>query len=457
MKKEELSIKENPNQPIEKYKENKPQKERKDRREKFTEKWEETRLYAYFSRLFEKYDIRNEAKFIQFGKWLIFIVLVFVELFILLQHFSRLHENGGWGVAMLLVGAEIILTLAEALTLFAMNQGKSRTVFFVVDAIAACALMFFPDGTFPIVIYMLVLTEFYFDATRTKTSMAVFLGGLLIYILSFGVRTFYLSNQAWDLMRLIALSFGGVFALAVHFVIVSVMLAFYRQFLKLDKTLKKLDESNRELEKAYARVAEVTALEERQRIAKEIHDTAGHSITTVIMQTEAAKLIIDSDKEAAKNKLIAANLQAKHALEELRDSVHLLSGMAEQLTLKMALESIIQESTDGTGVKIRSQIQDVRVGERVARFLCNSLKEGISNGLRHGKATAFWFELKEENGRLQFLLSDNGMGVQSKKLPLGFGLKTMRERAQAFGGEAEFVADIEEGFELKISLPMQEK
>ena len=91
------------------------------------------------------------------------------------------------------------------------------------------------------------------------------------------------------------------------------------------------------------------------------------------------------------------------------------------------------------------------------RFLCNSLKEGISNGLRHGKATAFWFELKEENGWLHFLLSDNGIGVQSKKLPLGFGLTTMRERARSLGGEAEFVAEIEEGFELKISLPMQEK
>ncbi len=435
-------------------------KERKisaERMEKLAEKWEETRLHAYFVRLFEKYDIRNEAKFIQFGKWLIFIVLVFLEIFILLQHFSHLQGSDGLLMAILLICLEIVLTLAEALTLFAMNRGKGRTFFFVLDAIAACGLMFFIDGTYPIVIYMLVLTEFYFDTTRAKTSVALLSSGLLVYLLSRGVKFFYLSNGALDFMQIIALSLSGMFALCVHFVTVQVALAFYRQFLKLDKALKELDESNQKLEKAYMMAAEVSALKERQRIAKEIHDTAGHSITTVIMQTEAAKLIIDSDADEAKNKLIAANLQAKHALEELRDSVHLLSGMTGNMTLKMALEYIIHESTDGTGVKIRSEIEDLTVSEAKHRFLCNTLKEGISNGLRHGKATAFWFELKREDDGLHFLLSDNGKGFNGEDLQLGFGLATMRERARAFGGEVTFLSEIEEGFELCVTLPLDYK
>ena len=264
----------------------------KERKETFSEKWGDTRIYAYFLRLFGKYDIRNEAKFIQFGKWFIFTVLIFVEIFILLQYFGRAGKNLDFGITMLLVGAEFVLTLAEALTLFAMNRGASRTLFFIVDAIAACALMFFSSAGFSIVIYMLVLTEFYFDAKNAKTSVALFCGGSLIYILSLGVKYFYLSKTALDIMQLLSFSLSGLFALSVHFLIVIVMLAFYHQFLRLDRALKKLDESNQKLEKAYARVAEVTALEERQRIAKEIHDTAGHSITTVIMQTEAAKQML---------------------------------------------------------------------------------------------------------------------------------------------------------------------
>ena len=196
-------------------------------------------------------------------------------------------------------------------------------------------------------------------------------------------------------------------------------------------------------------------MKERQRIAKDIHDTAGHSITTVIMQTESAKRIIDSNPEEAKSKIVAANLQAKHALEELRNSVHLLSGVQENMTLKSALLAIIHESMDGTGIVIRSEIEEVAVDEKYYRFLCNALREGISNGIRHGGATAFWFELKCIEGKVSFLLSDNGKGVDGE-VEMGFGLRMMQERAGALGGALTIVTGIEEGFEFRLELPIEE-
>ena len=174
------------------------------------------------------------------------------------------------------------------------------------------------------------------------------------------------------------------------------------------------------------------------------------------MQTEAAKLIIDERPEEAKSKIIAANLQARHALEELRDSVHLLSGLTDSKTLKTALLEVIHESTDGTGINIRSEIVDVDVSPAKHRFLCNTLKEGISNGLRHGGATAFWFELKIVEDSLKFTLSDNGKGVTGQ-VRAGFGLTTMQQRAMSLGGEVEFESDIEEGFELRLTLPMDKE
>ena len=155
----------------------------------------------------------------------------------------------------------------------------------------------------------------------------------------------------------------------------------------------------------------------------------------------------------AKKKIISANLQAKHALEELRESVHLLSGMNENQTLKTALEGIIHESMDGTGIVIRSQIDDVFVYPAKFRFLCNTLKEGISNGLRHGGATAFWFELKKEKDTLVFLLSDNGKGLAGKTLAKGFGLTSTQDRAKALGGKLRIVSEEDEGFELHLTLP----
>jgi signal transduction histidine kinase len=129
----------------------------------------------------------------------------------------------------------------------------------------------------------------------------------------------------------------------------------------------------------------------------------------------------------------------------------------EAATLKTDLENIVHESTDGTGIKIRAKIEDIQVSAAKHRFLCNTLKEGISNGLRHGNATAFWFELIEQGNKICFLLSDNGTGAEGGEIVTGFGLHTMRERVKAFGGEISFHSEADEGFEISIVLPCDSK
>ncbi len=416
-------------------------------------KGEEKGFRASFLRVFGKYDLRNERQFVFFCKWLIFIVIVLVVGFIFTQHCMEFEARGGWTAFFWLVAVSGTLVLAEGLKLFIV-KGRARVVLYILDALSACGFTFVTDGTAAMLVYMLVLTEFYIGAERTRPSAILFSVSVPLYVASYLLQNYVLFKWNAELFPLLTQLISAVFALLVHFILVQVGVAFYRQFVRLDTALKELDASKKELEKAYTVVAEVTALEERQRIAKDIHDTAGHSITTVIMQTESAKLLISSNPEEAKNKIVAANLQAKHALEELRDSVHLLSGVHENQTLKTALEGIIHESTDGTGITIRSEIEEISVSPTKFRFLCNSLKEGISNGLRHGGATAFWFELKEEEGKIRFFLSDNGKGVELNKLKIGFGLSGMHDRAKSLGGEVEFVSAADDGFELKITLPV---
>ena len=176
--------------------------------------------------------------------------------------------------------------------------------------------------------------------------------------------------------------------------------------------------------------------------------------TTVIMQTEAAKLVLEKNPEDAKRKLIAANLQAKHALEELRESVHVLSGNTVKGTLKHELIAVIDDSTDGTGITVRYEIEDVTLSPAKERFFCNALKEAVSNGIRHGGATAFWVELKRENNTVRLLVSDNGRGVESGELKKGFGLSAMSESAERLGGETRFSFEPQEGFELEAVLPL---
>ena len=81
------------------------------------------------------------------------------------------------------------------------------------------------------------------------------------------------------------------------------------------------------------------------------------------------------------------------------------------------------------------------------------VKEGISNGLRHGNATAFWFELRLNEGMIEFLLSDNGVGAKMLEIKEGLGLYGMKERAERLGGEIAFSSEPDEGFEIFLKLP----
>ena len=406
---------------------------------------------SYFVYLFEKHGSKKEEKLIVFFKRLFFVMLCSVAALFLMQQIADFATSGRLLRFIGSTSACLFMVVNFYLNLFLVQDRGARIVLYALSGAAVGFILIFNNTTTAISLYMLVVTAFYIDAGKIHPSVIFLAIGIPVYFLCFVGHIHFSMGGISDLFPLIRQSLGAIFTISIHFVVVQVSVTFYRQYIRLDNALKELDASKKELEKAYEAVAEVTALEERQRIAKDIHDTAGHSITTVIMQTEAAKRILEQDPKEAKQKIVAANLQAKHALDELRDSVHLLSGSSANQTLRSALQDILNESTDGTEIVIRSNVEDVSVSSAKQRFLCNSLKEGISNGLRHGKATAFWFELREEEGKVHFLLSDNGVGVQGK-IQQGFGLSSMQSRAKSLGGEVFFESVDGEGFELRITL-----
>ncbi|MDE6373651.1 MAG: sensor histidine kinase, partial [Clostridia bacterium] len=243
----------------------------------------------------------------------------------------------------------------------------------------------------------------------------------------------------------------GIIILALPFAGAKFLIVFYRNNLKLTKALKEADESKKQLEEAYNQLSETAVFQERNRIARDIHDNAGHSMTAVIMQTEAAKLLIDRNPEEAKAKIIAANIQAKNALEQMRESVHLLAGRDTAMSLKEELEEILAQTMDGTGVKIRCDIGDVSLAGDRRRFIANSLKECLSNGMRHGGADAFYVEFSEDGGEVCLTVSDNGKGLP-EDFKEGFGIRGVREKAAAFGGGIVFESESGDGCEIKITI-----
>ncbi len=391
--------------------------------------------------VFHKY-----AKFFLLGALMIACIFLIVN--------SRGPQFGiyGWYVTL----PVSLLFLAEnAVKLWSMQTFKSKIAFYVLDVLCLLVLTIFSSGSLISTMYLIILTEYYLSQDRLWGSIFMCIMCVAVLFITFAFSELLHAGPAqFDFLSVASSMVSDLMLIVIHFLVINFAIFFYKKNRELTKANDELNEINTKLNKAYLELQELTALEERQRIAKEIHDTAGHSITTVIMQTEAAKLVIDTDVEDAKRKLAAANLQAKHALEELRESVHLLSGKEEGMTLKGQLLEVIHESTDGTGIAIRYDIDELELCDAKRRFLMNALKEGVSNGLRHGNATAFWFELKVKDGSVSMLLSDNGKGMEISKLKEGFGLSGMTRRAKSLGGTVWFETEPGEGFEIHILLPL---
>ncbi len=385
------------------------------------------------------------------GKVLIFLALVLAEIILAVD--CRNAEVEGIPALLVILPVSAALAAENAVKLFALRSFKRRIVCYVIDILLLLVLTYFSGGRLISTLFVVILSEFYLSQEKLAGNIAMGVCSSVLYLAMLAVSQM-LRDEPVALDVLISNAFEDLIIFVLHFLIMNFLLLIYRKNEEIAKRVKELDESNKKLAEAMEKLKEVTALEERQRIAKDIHDTAGHSITTVIMQTEAAKLAIERDPEGAKRSVVAANLQAKHALEELRESVHLLSGSRTQMTLKDMLLDIIHESTDGTGIAVRCDIDDVGLCDAKCRFLCNTLKEGISNGLRHGKATAFYFELKKGEKDVSFLLSDNGTGMDISALREGFGLKGMHSRAASLGGMVWFETEIDEGFEIHLRLPL---
>lgn len=209
------------------------------------------------------------------------------------------------------------------------------------------------------------------------------------------------------------------------------------------------------LEKANRSVEEVTVLKERNRIAREIHDTVGHTITNIIVETEAGNMLMPTDPEAAYGKYALAREQAAKALEEIRDSVRLFTRTEDELSLEEIVAGILHEARRHTDIAVKSDVElPDKIPGNLRQIIIRALKEGLSNGIRHGHANAFYFRLRTEDRKLIFLLQDNGSGCDDPHK--GFGLIQMEKSVDEAGGSIRFSCEKDEGFEIRFTLPLKE-
>ncbi|WP_219638275.1 ATP-binding protein [Cohnella sp. CFH 77786] len=219
---------------------------------------------------------------------------------------------------------------------------------------------------------------------------------------------------------------------------------------ELEKRNLELQYSIRETLEA---MKEIVALEERNRIAHEIHDTVGHALTATIFQLEATKKLLEKDRELALEKLASAQTLIRNGLQQVRTAVRVVKEDSAKSDLNESLVQLITETENAAGVEIGYSIPPLSgLSPLQKKVVYHALQEGLTNGLRHGGGTKFRFELEVKEGWLQFTLKNNGQPFHDSRF--GFGLTAMKERVVTLGGTLAVEESADWGCVLTLRLPV---
>lgn len=294
--------------------------------------------------------------------------------------------------------------------------------------------------------YIVLLLEIALSL-KQKPSIIMGIVTVLVSIVKYSMLIYYIPN-------LPNISQMAFFILISVFVLIITAFAQYyrREKEKKDILYKELLDTHRRLMDYADEVEKLTIIEERNRIARDIHDTLGHNMTGIIMGIEMADHIIENDINKAKELLDRAKKSSREGLKQIREVVETLKPDVKISTGITSITELIDEFSYKTGVSIDVKISGKvkALSSKVNMVLYRIIQEGITNAVRHGEASRIDIELEYTKDKIRFSITDNGQGCKS--IEEGFGLKGMGERVDSVNG----VLNIEstEGFTVKGFLPI---
>jgi two-component system sensor histidine kinase DesK len=204
---------------------------------------------------------------------------------------------------------------------------------------------------------------------------------------------------------------------------------------------------NRKLRKANEEVEQLAKVAERERIARDLHDVLGHTLSVITLKSELAGKLIDRDPARAGKEIREVEEISRQALSEVRDAIrgYRTRGLAAELAqAKCTLETagLTVQCDAATTMKLPAVQESV---------LSLAVREGVTNVVRHAQARTCRLRLDQQNGSCRLEIQDDGQGFSTME---GNGLRGMRERVEMLGGTLERMN--RSGTMLIITLPLKE-
>jgi signal transduction histidine kinase len=205
--------------------------------------------------------------------------------------------------------------------------------------------------------------------------------------------------------------------------------------------------------------ARLAVSDERARIARELHDVVGHSVSVMTVQASAARRLLRPHQEKEREALLVVEQTGREALAEMRRMVGVLRrpeeapALAPQPSLEQIERLVEQTCEAGLPVDLRIEGEPVSLPGGLDLTAYRLVQEGLNNTLKHAQARRAEVVVRYDDGYVELTVSDDGRGGGNGG-GSGHGLVGMRERVSVYGGELEAGPRAEGGFRLRARLPL---
>jgi signal transduction histidine kinase len=230
----------------------------------------------------------------------------------------------------------------------------------------------------------------------------------------------------------------------------------------LSGKLREVDEAKEQairLEREREERARDAVTEERARIARELHDVVGHSVSVMTVQASAVRRLLQPEQEREREALLIVEQTGREALAEMRRMVGVLRrpeespALAPQPSLEHLGKLVEQAREAGLPVELRVEGEAVQLPAGVDLTAYRLVQEGLTNALKHARARQAEVVVRYGDGQVELTVSDDGRGGGGGDGG-GHGLVGMRERVAVYGGRLEAGPRPEGGYSLRVLLPL---
>jgi len=206
-------------------------------------------------------------------------------------------------------------------------------------------------------------------------------------------------------------------------------------------------EADAQLRLAYDQIEHLAAIAERERIARDLHDLLGHTLSLITLKSELARKLLDHSPERAATEVQEIEGVARRALHEVREAI---SGYRAKLHDEIEQSRLLLEAA-GIESAFTVDLEIERIGRATEETLALALREGVTNVARHSRARSCQVHLLERDHHYLLEIEDDGIGGEVIE---GNGLSGMRERVEVIGGSIDLSTDTRNGRGLRLAISL---